>query len=192
MTSSRRPTRRLLPSPALVVATIALLLAVGGSAYAVAVAPPNSVVSSSIADGQVRSRDVLNGTLKDKDVGEGALTGRVLAEGAVGGPSLAPVQVVTAVSAQTTDADGTNNGGGFNVVKVTASCSAGTTLLAGGARWVQPSSAGTSDGAVHLQEQYASNNGTAWTVEGIVDFGAQGNIRLQAEAYCLREGPIQN
>lgn len=188
-----RPPGRRLPSPALVVATLALVLAIGGSAYAVTLAPANSVVSSSIADGQVRSRDLLNGGIKDKDVAAGGLTGRVLADGAVGGPTLAPVQVVTSVSGATADADGNNNGGAFNVVKVTASCSVGTRLLGGGARWVQPSSnANTPDGALHIQEQYASNDGTAWTVEGIVDFGAQGNIRLQAEAYCLREGPVQN
>lgn len=182
------PTRtRRLPSPALVVATLALVLAVGGSAYAVTLAPANSVVSSSIADGQVRSRDLLNGGIKDKDVAEDALSERVLGVDSVGPEELGAIETFTATSAPTQDADGTTNGGTFTVVKVTATCPVEYQLIGGGARWVQPSNNGAADSAVFIQEQYSSNLGTSWTVEGVVDFGASGNIRLQSEAYCLRD-----
>src|SRR4051812_32795486 len=41
-----------------VMATVAVFIALGGGAYAVATAPKNSVVSRSIKDGQVKPRDL--------------------------------------------------------------------------------------------------------------------------------------
>jgi len=56
--------RRLRPSPALVVATLALLIALGGtSAAAVGLLPRNSVGSSQVIDGSLRTRDFASGVL---------------------------------------------------------------------------------------------------------------------------------
>lgn len=186
------------PSPAIVVAVLALVLALGGSAYAVTIAPTDSVRTSSIKDGEVRSRDVLNNTLRGPDIATASVGARVLADNAVDSGELAPLSVgsdelsgvttVTSNSGATVDADGTTNGGAFTHVGVTAQCPVGTVLLHGGARWVEPSNGGSQNSAVFIQEQYRSGSGNAWTVEGIVDFGASGNIKLQAQAYCLEAG----
>jgi hypothetical protein len=56
--------RRFRPTPALVVATVALLVALGGtSAAAVALIPRNSVGSNQVIDGSLRSRDLASGLL---------------------------------------------------------------------------------------------------------------------------------
>jgi hypothetical protein len=60
---------RLRPSPALVVATIALLVALGGtSAAAVALLPRNSVGSVQVIDGSLKSRDFHAGVLPAQTV----------------------------------------------------------------------------------------------------------------------------
>ena len=60
---------RLRPSPALVVATIALLVALGGtSAAAVALLPRNSVGSAQVIDGSLKSRDFHAGALPAQTV----------------------------------------------------------------------------------------------------------------------------
>lgn len=186
------------PSPAMVVAVLALVLALGGSAYAVTIAPANSVRTASIKDNEVRSRDVFNNSLRGADMATASVGARVLAGNSVdsselaalsvGAEELSGVTTVAANSAATVDADGTTNGGAFTHVAATAQCPVGTVLLHGGARWVEPSSGGSQNSAVFLQEQYRSGSGNDWTVEGIVDFGASGNIKLQALAYCLEAG----
>ena len=65
-----------LPSPATVVATVALVLAVGGTALAVnkvAKAPRNSVVSKSIKNGSVKTADVRDDSLTGTDIREDSL-----------------------------------------------------------------------------------------------------------------------
>jgi len=60
---------RLRPTPALVVATIALLVALGGtSAAAVALLPRNSVGSAQVVDGSLKSRDFHPGVLPEQTV----------------------------------------------------------------------------------------------------------------------------
>lgn len=176
------------PSPALIVAVLALVLALGGSAYAAAIAPANSVRTASIKDGEVRSRDLLDGTVRAADLAEDSVDSSELAPLSVGSEELSGVTTVTSNSAATLDADGTTNGGSFTHVAATAHCPVGTVLVHGGARWVEPSTGGSQNSAVFLQEQYRSGGGNDWTVEGIVDFGASGNIKLQAQAYCLEAG----
>lgn len=178
MTTNR--TRRR-PSPALIVAVAALVLSLGGSAYAAAVAPPNSVRSSSIQ----------NRTIKGVDVAFDTLGPRVIGPNAVTSSELAALFTATADSAAVTD-DGTSNGGSVTHVAVTANCPDGTDLVSGGARWVDPSVVGAGNANVYVQEQYRSGAGNSWTVEGIVDFGASGSIKLQAQAYCLSEAPGTN
>ena len=58
-----RKLRRLVPSPAMVVALTALFLALGGSAYALV------ITGKTIRNNTVTGKDIRNGTLKAKDVG---------------------------------------------------------------------------------------------------------------------------
>ncbi|MGB2850700.1 MAG: hypothetical protein WBC01_03440 [Solirubrobacterales bacterium] len=61
------------PSPALIVSVVALLVALGGSAYAV---QKNSVRSKNIVNGAVSGKDIRDGAVKGKHVNEGTLSFR--------------------------------------------------------------------------------------------------------------------
>ena len=66
--------RRLMPSPAMAVALLALFMAMGGSAYALV------VTSGSIKNNTIRSQDVHNGGLVGKDMRANGLGGRAIKE----------------------------------------------------------------------------------------------------------------
>ena len=61
------------PAPAMIVALIALLVAMGGSAYAVSNLPPNSVGTKQLKDGAVTSAKLRNGVVTAKKVKMGSL-----------------------------------------------------------------------------------------------------------------------
>ncbi len=67
----RLVTRR--PSPALVIAVIALFVAMGGTGYAALKLPKNSVGSRQIKTGAVGTSEVKNGSLRLKDFGKGQI-----------------------------------------------------------------------------------------------------------------------
>jgi hypothetical protein len=66
--------RRLTPSPAMVVALVALFMAMGGSAYALV------ITSGSIKNNTIRSVDVRNRSLSGKDVRGNGIGGRAIKE----------------------------------------------------------------------------------------------------------------
>ena len=66
--------RRLIPSPAMAVALLALFMAMGGSAYALV------VTSGSIKNNTIRSLDVRNGGLLGKDIRVDGVGGRAIKE----------------------------------------------------------------------------------------------------------------
>lgn len=82
-------------SSAHLIATIALVVALGGSAYAVSKAPKNSVTSKSVVNGSLRGKDVkpasitaaqvADGSLTGADVGDESLTGAEVADGSLTG-----------------------------------------------------------------------------------------------------------
>lgn len=75
-----------------VVATVAVFLAVSGSALAVTALPKNAVTSRSIKDGVVRGQDVKNNSLTGADVDESSLA-LALPPAAVGSSQLKPDSV---------------------------------------------------------------------------------------------------
>ena len=72
------------PSPALVVASLALFVALSGAALAVEAVTKNSVSSKSIKKGAVRSVDVKNGDLRGADIDESTLDPVPAAENVLG------------------------------------------------------------------------------------------------------------
>jgi hypothetical protein len=82
--------RRLIPSPAMAVALVALFMAMGGSAYALV------ITSGSIKNNTIRSVDVRNGGLLGKDVRADGLGGRAIKESTLG---LVPSSFITTGSA---------------------------------------------------------------------------------------------
>jgi hypothetical protein len=69
-----------------VIATAALFIALGGSAWALA---KNSVGSRQIENGAVRSQEIRNAGVRGADVGAGAIQGANVAERTLGGAHLA-------------------------------------------------------------------------------------------------------
>jgi hypothetical protein len=67
------------PSAALVVATVALFVALGGVGYAAA-----TIGSAAIVDDSIKSKDVRNGGLRGKDVGADTLKGADVDESSLG------------------------------------------------------------------------------------------------------------
>lgn len=63
-----------------VMATVAVFIAFGGGAYAVSTAPPNSVVSRSIKDGQVKQSDIGANAVTSSKVGKDSLAGKDIAD----------------------------------------------------------------------------------------------------------------
>lgn len=67
--------RKFQPTPALVVAMIALLTALSGSAVAASLISANTVVSKSIVNGEVRSKDLAADSVRSGKVKDASLTG---------------------------------------------------------------------------------------------------------------------
>lgn len=69
---------RFMPSPAMIVALVALFMAMGGSAYALV------ITGKSIRNNTVTGADIRNGSLKSRDHGRNSLGGRAIAESRLG------------------------------------------------------------------------------------------------------------
>jgi hypothetical protein len=74
--------RRFLPSPAMVVALTALVMSLGGSAYALV------ITGKQIRNGSVTGKDIRNRSLTTKDVRNRTLTGRDVRRDRLGGGSI--------------------------------------------------------------------------------------------------------
>ena len=130
----RIPIRR--PSPALVVACIALTVALGGTGYATVLQVPRNSVGAAqlktaavtnrkIASNAVTSAKVANGSLHRRDFRANSLPiGRAGPAGPAGPPGLSGLERVESTSAANT----------INSKTQTTTCPAGKRLLGGGAR----------------------------------------------------------
>jgi hypothetical protein len=97
------------PSPALVIACIALFLAMGGVSYGV-------------ATGSINSREIRNNTILSRDVRNGKLLGRDLKRATVGGREVRESRLGTVPSAATVD--------GHNLARINYRVPAGTPTTA--------------------------------------------------------------
>jgi hypothetical protein len=104
-----------------VIATIALFLALGGSAYAVT-AGKNTVKSKSIAKGAVKTSDIANKAVSSKKLKPGAVPTNAIAANSINADKLGSVVTRKATTALT---DGTTN-------TATVFCKPGEQLLGGG------------------------------------------------------------
>lgn len=76
------------PSPAMVVATLALISSLAGGAYA-ALVGPNSVNSKSVVDGSLRGKDVKDRSIGVSDIGNNAVRSAQLQDGSIAGLDIA-------------------------------------------------------------------------------------------------------
>jgi len=70
--------RRFIPSPAMVVALVALFMALGGSAYALV------ITGASIKNGSVAGRDIKNRSLTGSDIAGNRIGGKAIKESSLG------------------------------------------------------------------------------------------------------------
>lgn len=175
-----------LPSPAMIVAMIALFVALGGSAYAA-----KKISSKQIRTGSVGTRAVKNRSLTSLDMRRDSLGGATIREERLNANKIDARRLKTvpransvpknsigasdlgSVTRRFSGATTVANGG---VGKAGADCKKGELVLGGGGRW-----ADTAPGE-SIQSSYADSD-TAWTAIG---FNASGAPRgFQAFAMCL-------
>jgi hypothetical protein len=175
-----------LPSPAMVVALIALVAALGGSAYAA-----KKISSTQIRTGAVGARAVKNRSLTSLDIRKDSLGGATVREERLNSSKIDVRKLRTVPRANSVPKNSigasdlgavTRRFGGAATVtngavgRATADCKKGELVLGGGGRWVVPV-AGQS-----IQSSYAESD-SGWTATG---FNASGAPRqFQAFAMCL-------
>jgi len=161
------------PSPALVVACSALLIALGGVSYAAVALPRNSVGTAQLRDNAVTSKKVKNRSLLAIDFKPGQLPagapGPKGDKGDAGAPGISGYEIVTRRN------DVTNQL--FNSVAIT--CPAGKKAIGGGG--------GTAGGIIPGDGPYVIGNkpfvdGSGWLVE--TARGQEGGSVLIGYAIC--------
>jgi hypothetical protein len=160
-------TRKFLPSPAMIVACLALIVALGGVSYAAGVLPKNSVGPPQLKKNAVTGAKVKNGTLVAADFKRGQLLpgpqGPKGDPGPAGTPGISGYQLVNG-------ADVTVPAGQYGVAYV--DCPAGKKVLGGG---------GGSEGSapIVLLGPYINHQ---WAVAVRNDQGS--SVNINAFAYC--------
>ena len=165
------------PSPALVVASLALLLSVGGSAYAAIAVAPGSVGTRQLKNGAVTSEKLAGGavtaskvkpySLLSQDFAPGQLPagpqGPAGATGPQGPAGVSGYQVVTSTSPTTATSQ----------KALAANCPAGQSVLGGGVSAETPSA-----DTLATQQSYPNNNNTQW-------FGVANDLTANPSAWTL-------
>lgn len=157
-----------------VVATLALFVALGGSAYAAIKLPANSVGTPQLRDGAVVSSKVANGSLLAADFKAGQLPAGPVGPAGPIGPAGTPggvsgLQVIYSASA----------GGAFTVKSAEAHCPAGKKVTGGG-----HVIAGDTNASVAVSAPGAVPNPTSWYVQAIEPTPTGVSWTLYAYAVC--------
>ena len=175
-----RPVMRLRPpSPALVIACLALAVALSGGAYAVSTAlPRNSVGSAQLKANAVNSAKVQNRSLRAVDFGIGQIPkgpqGPAGAAGPQGPPGTSGVQQISST--------GPSNSTGPKSFQV--DCPSGKRAIGGGGTLI-----GTTTNTF-LTTSRPSDAGTGWVATGRESSGGNaGNWAVQAWVVCATVAP---
>ena|SRR5215211_3814489 len=159
----RRFPRR--PSPAMVVALVALFVAMGGSAGALVV-----VTSENIQNGTIRGKDIHQRTITAKRIKRNGLNGSVIKESSLGLVPLA--DSISRVDRQSRTITMTTSS---PTQSVTATCATGLTAVGGGGRLGEPDSD-------LLAGSYPAS-GNSWTAQGNPGSATPGT--LTAYVLCV-------
>ena len=138
--------RRLVPSPSMAVAFLALLVAIGGTSYAVTL-KTNSVSRAHLKNNAVTGAKVLNDSLTGADIKESTLEG-LSSAGGIGGVEI-KTSTGTVPAAVSLDQSGVAVG--------SAVCDEGQQAIAGGGRVEVP-------GSGEISDSFPDAGGTVWTV----------------------------
>lgn len=175
MIRSNTPSRkRFLPTPALIVALVALFAAMSGAA--VALPGKSTVDSGDIVNETIKSKDVKDGKLKTQDVQDETLTRDDLGSTSVRADELGGIHT----HSNSTSVGGVGASNGFyQTDSTTATCGAGEQVISGSGHW----SGEAANEELFLSEIVVSHGSNAVTVKGGND---SGNTRtLVAVAHCM-------
>ena len=114
------------PSPALIIACLALFVALGGTGYAAIVLPKNSVGAKQIRTGGVTSSEIRNSTTRSRDIAQNTILGRDLRADTLGAREIAESKLGTVPRASAADTLD-----GLTAPQLKVSCPADTVLSGG-------------------------------------------------------------
>jgi hypothetical protein len=169
------------PSPALVIACLALAVALGGTGYAAVLKlPPNSVgtaqlkarsvTNAKLADNAVTARKVKNRSLLRVDFAPGQLpAGPQGPQGPAGPPGLVGLQRV----------DVTTSSSSANSKSLLVSCPSPKKAIGGGARVLGPGS-----NRVSITANFPDSSGTQWDATAVEAVATAQVWQLQAYVIC--------
>jgi hypothetical protein len=185
------------PSPALIVACLALIVAVVGTASA---APKTTVIirKGQIAKGAVTAKALANGAVHPKALANGAVTSAAIKAGAVGPSAIAPDSVtapaiapgsvyggtlgeVTLHSAAIVDADVFPDKEWTASAPVTAMCASGERILSGG---VVFTNTGDREIGTSISQPFVNGGANGWV--GAITTNAGGLAKAEVQALCLK------
>lgn len=196
--------RRRRPGAGLIVATIALVAAVGGTSYAQTAINGADIRNKSISGQKlknqsvgtaqlrnlgVQSRDIQSGAITVSKLRTGAVTAPKIARGAIGTAAIANDSItradlqaaaqVPAVVVRTSAVAGAAAG---SLGQASAGCNAGETLIGGGGGIVSAPVAGAALQASRPEPAPGTATPARWLV--IMSNGTTGSIEFQAYALC--------
>jgi hypothetical protein len=187
--------RRLLlhrPSPAIVLASTALVFALGGGAIAAVAALPsnsvgttqlkkNAVISGKIKDNEIISADIKNNTITGNDVKNASLVKADFKANQLPAGPPGPPGPPGATGFEVKDASTASNSGSPKTVS--AVCSTGKRAIGGGVRVT-----GNGAGSVSITESFPDSDGTKWDTRA-VEVDATGSFWiLTAYVLCATTG----
>lgn len=164
------------PSPATVLAMLALMVALGGSAAA-NLPGNNTVISSDITNGHVRAPDIRTNAVGAVDIATDAVGSAEIDADAVEASEIA-TDAVSAAELESTLVTGSGNSvtaGTSN--QVTATCPAGRQIVSGGFNW------DLSVAGLHTTSMELNTAAESVTVVGFNDTAF--NRTLSARANCI-------
>jgi hypothetical protein len=186
------------PSPALVLACLALIVAVVGTASA---APKTTVIvrKGQIAKGAVTAKTLAKGAVHPKALATGAVGAGAIKSGAVGSNALAPDSVsapaiapgsvyggtlgeVTLHSAPIVDIDADPSNNEWTASQpATALCGSGERVLSGG---VVFTAAADREVGITISQPFVNGPQNGWV--GAITTNAGGLAKAEVEALCLK------
>jgi hypothetical protein len=186
------------PSPAMVVALIALFVALGGGAYAAIKLPKNSVSSKQLKKGAVHNSDIAANAVTGAKVKAGSLDGTdfkagTLLQGPAGPAGRDGTNGINGAANVTYRTFLANAAGNGTLGEAGATCNAGERLIGGGGGWVNNANPPTSyelngsvsdNGPATLGDAPIAEGATPgeWHVSGLNTTG--GTARMFAYAVC--------
>jgi hypothetical protein len=162
------------PSPALVIAVIALFVGLSGAAYAGNKIGTNQIKGKAVTTGKLAGKAVTNGKLAGQAVKSGKL-----ADGAVTSSKLSDESVKSDELGEITKVEESSPPAAVPQINATADCPAGTKVMSGG---FKVTSATNPDDPPIPTGDKRSNNG--WEARAVAQNPGD---TVTAYAYCLEE-----